>query len=51
MFEGELLQVVREVLSHPVTQAGGVGIGSGAIMFALDRFMDILIKWKEFRKK
>jgi hypothetical protein len=51
VLEGELIEAVKHFVGHPVTQFGGFGFGSGAIMFAVDKLMDILLKFKELRNK
>ena len=50
VLEGEILEAVKHFMGHPVTLFSGAGIGSGAIMFAVDKFIDILTKIKELRR-
>ena len=44
MLEGEMIMAAKEIVNNPAIQLGGLGIGSGAIFWAINNIIDIFIK-------
>ncbi len=50
MVESELVHIARELVASKPVQFGGIGIGSGGLLWALNSLLDIFIKLKELKK-